>query len=113
MENLGHLSDGYHTFDELYEHRIALWIAVCRVEMAHLEDGYGGNVWRSMLHSDGCAWDGWFLLGMNYAPGAQITYHLPMDKWPLTEFARTLERAPAFDGHSGQDVIDRIKKLFT
>lgn len=29
LPNAGEVSDGYHTFDELYEHRVALFIALC------------------------------------------------------------------------------------
>ena len=50
-------SDGYHTFTELYEHRIALFIALCR---ARSEDDkfYGiDEIWRSKLHSDGTSFE--------------------------------------------------------
>lgn len=105
------ISDGYHTFGELYEHRITLWIALCRL-IAH-SPAYQASfpVWRSQLHSDGSKFEGWFMLGLNQERGEQITYHLPMDKWELTWFADTLEKAPCFDGHSAADVLDRINKI--
>ena len=68
-------------------------------------------MWRSALHSDGTNWDGWFLLGIFTEKGEQITYHLPMTKWIDTNFAVTLDRAPEFDGHTSQDVLERISKL--
>lgn len=100
------VSDGYHTFDELYEHRIALYIALCRA----INDGPNW-VWRSVLHSDGTSFPGWFVLGINKAPGEQITYHLPMIKWDKCEFAYTLDSAPEFDGHTAADVLERLGKL--
>lgn len=100
--DVGKVSDGYHTFNELYAHRVALWIALCR---AH------GGAWRSKLHSDGEAYPGWFLLGLGEEPGKQMTYHLPDHRWDDTEFATTIDRAPSFDGHTSNDVLARVYEL--
>lgn len=107
------VSDGYHTFKELYEHRITLYIALCKnVEYLDVEMGKGGGItWRSELHSDGTKFKGWFILGINYEKGKQITYHLPMSRWNDTKFARTLDKAPEWDGHTPQDVLERIKSF--
>lgn len=99
------ISDGYHTFDELYDHRITLYIALCK------SYNNGTNVWRSQLHSDGSNYDGWFILGINYEKGKQITYHIPNERWDETEFAPKLTMAPDFDGHTSADVLERIKLL--
>lgn len=105
-------SDGYHTFDELYDHRITLYIALCRQnKWEDNELGCTRRVWRSKTHSDGTVWDGWFLLGIGKEKGEQITYHLPMIRWDETDFAETLDMAPEFDGHTPNDVLDRIKLL--
>lgn len=103
-------SDGYHTFGELYDHRIMLFIALCEVVMA---GGFYKNpdVWRSKLHSDGSSFDGWFILGLNREKGKQITYHIPIALWENTDFAETLEKAPEYDGHTSSDVLGRLKKL--
>lgn len=103
---LGHLSDGYHTFDELYDHRITLFIALCKQLEMNCE-----YVWRSTLHSDGSAFDGWFIMGIHTDPGKQITYHLPLSRWSETDFAVTQEKAPEWDGHTPADVIERLKTL--
>lgn len=106
------ISDGYHTFEELYEHRITLFVALCRLlknEYKLQMDGQG--VWRSKAHSDGSVWDGWFILGISTVKGQQITYHLPMNKWEQTEFAYTLDKAPDWDGHTAEDVLKRLTYL--
>jgi len=105
-------SDGYHTFTELYDHRITLFIALCR-KMNDLYNfrGEGLYPWKSKLHSDGTGYDGWFIMGMNVTPGKQMTYHLPMSRWEETEFAETLSKAPEWDGHTPADVLERIKTL--
>ena len=56
------ISDGYHTFEELYEHRIRLFIKLCEF-MSEMTppycEGYGCRYgaecrpWRSEKHSDG------------------------------------------------------------
>ena len=100
MTEKGSISDGYHTFDELYEHRHALFGAVVRL--------YGG--WKSRKQSDGTCYPGWFIAGIKTADG-QVTYHLPdrlWDKFPGT----VLEIAPAYDGHTPEDVVSRLKNMW-
>ncbi len=101
------ISDGFHTFDELYDHRITLFIALCRVVWSFT----AVPVWRSRLHSDGSSFDGWFVLGMNRESGKQITYHLPESRWDECDFAKELDRAPEWDGHAPADVLERLKAL--
>ena len=105
VEDGTQVSDGYHTFDELYEHRFALWIALCRT----LQKGYDCT-WRSKLHSDGTSYEGWFVLGCFFVPGSQMTYHLPLSRWEDCDFAPIVDRA-YFDGHTSADVLERLKRL--
>lgn len=105
------VSDGYHTFGELYDHRIALFIALCSMNFA-LEYQYQKPIWRSKIHNDGTSWDGWFILGMGENKGEQISYHLPMSYWNNTDFADTYEKAPyEWDGHTPSDVVERLLNL--
>lgn len=107
--NTNAISDGYHTFGELYDHRITLYIALCRI----LKQTNARYIWRSKYHSDGTLafGGGWFVLGIDYAPGEQITYHLPEELWDKTDFAQTLSCAPEFDGHTSEEVLQRLSKL--
>lgn len=121
------ISDGSHTMNELYDHRIELFIALCRFvqrenEMILEHDkfikGFGYKkedikncVWRSKLHSDGSSYDDWFILGIGKEEGLQATYHLPIERWKETDFAETLDRAPEWDGHTPADVLERLRKL--
>ena len=68
-------------------------------------------MWRSKIHSDGSSYDGWFILGINKEAGEQITYHIPIERWGETDFAETLEKAPEWDGHNSDGVIDRLKRF--
>jgi len=104
-DHIGQVSDGYHTFDELYEHRcllFCLYLSTC-IEW--------GVPWKSRLHPDGSKFDGWFIAGINLgrypAKASVISYHLPDRLWDVCP-AYAIERAPAFDGHTSQDVLERI-----
>lgn len=104
------VSDGYHTFGELYEHRIVNYMALCKFLSIHETNNH--YVWMSRKHSNGSIWDGWFILGIDTAPGNQITYHLPESKWAECRvFADEIEQAPEWDGHTSEQVLQRIDNL--
>lgn len=111
--------DGYHSFGELYEHRFALYIALCKSLVKDCEECKAARgelrdkveVWRSKIHSDDTSYPGWFIMGIGREAGKQISYHLPERFWDVTNFAVTLEKAPAFDGHTPNDVIKRLGDL--
>ena len=97
----GQVSDGFHTFDELYEHRCLLFLAVQRAHPA--------LAWCSKLHADGAMFDGgWFVAGLEL-PTGQVTYHLPICFWPLAAAcARELPFAPPWDGHTPAQAVARL-----
>lgn len=113
------VSDGYHTIDELYEHRISIYIALCKQIQQADETAreYGGvkrenRVWKSKFHHDGSSFEGWFILGIGKETGSQISYHLPLSKWEETDFVDSFNEAPCeFDGHTSQDVLQRLKNI--
>lgn len=99
--NTNLISDGYHTFGELYEHRIELFITLARL----IQTRTMMVVWR--FKTD----DKWFLLGIHKTTGEQITYHLPVSKWEECDFADTPTIKPEWDGHTSADVLKRLKEL--
>lgn len=102
-EITGETSDGYHTFNELYEHRHFLFKAVCKA--------YSSTAWRSKKHSDGSSFKGWFIAGVVNLKGKDITYHIPMRLWKDFAHCTTLEKAPEWDGHTSTDALKRLKYL--
>jgi hypothetical protein len=100
----GEVSDGYHTFDELYEHRHALFMALLATRP--------GLSWMSHLHEDGTSMEGWFIAGVNL-PQGPITYHLPIRLWNECAATGCLFRvnAPKWDGHTSTEVIQRLKRF--
>lgn len=100
--------DGYHTFDELYEHRIILFLALCTLWYNNCPD----DIWMSKKHSDGSELPGWFILGINKEPGFQMTYHLPDRYWDEASYvANILAIAPEWDGHTSDAVLERLRNL--
>jgi hypothetical protein len=104
MTDTSQISDGYHTFAELYEHRHALFLALLRYH------AQSNEVWKSRLHSDGSSFDGWFIVGSHF-DGKQVTYHLPESIWNRCTWIEELERSPLWDGHTSSDVVNRINNF--
>lgn len=108
----GQISDGYHTFDELYDHRCLLFLAFQEAELRIREiSGHDLGCWKSKKHADGSEWEGWFISGLILKimqSELVITYHIPMKYWDLCE-APEQELAPEWDGHTSEDVIERLK----
>lgn len=101
------VSDGFHTFDELYEHRCELYLALAR---SMVRAGPTPIVFRAKRHHDGSGYDGWFMLGIGSEPGQQITYHLPLRLWDRADFAEAFDLSPVpFDGHTSADVLNRLR----
>jgi len=92
---IGQLSDGYHSFDELYAHRMQLFAVICRQNQAH--------AWKSKLHHDGTMFDDYFIVGVE-TPMGQFTYHYPIVNWGLFQ-VRELDKAPEWDNHTADDVV--------
>lgn len=101
--NADDISDGYHTFGELYRHRTVLFAALCH---DHIEDA-----WVSKEHADGTMYDGMFIAGI-HLPCGDVTYHIEGEYWELFSDLPYLNRAPTFDGHTPNDVLDRITSTY-
>lgn len=96
------ISDGYHTFEELYFHRMMLFATICN-QNKHL-------AWKSKQHHDGTMFDGdMFICGIE-TPEGQYTYHYHMKFWDMYD-VKELEYAPEYDGHQPSD-ITRLISLF-
>lgn len=95
----GEVSDGYHTFNELYDHRAKLFATLC--------NNNKNIAWKSKSHDDGTMYDGMFIVGIN-TPEGQATYHY--DIYPYWDMfnVKEIEKAPKFDGHTPTDAINRI-----
>ena len=120
------LSDGYHTFKELYEFRKAYnaalfneWASNWR-RSKELQDvgkmiASGSSkfdVHKSWRHHDGelCFGGGWFIV-VAVLPTGQISNHYEAKDWDLFKVPETEKAKYEFDGHTGDDVIKRLLAL--
>lgn len=106
-DNIGEFSDGYHTFNELYDYRKAYNAAFFN-ELA--KQGLY-DVHKSRFHSDGNIPfdnDNWFIV-MAELPTGQISNHYEIKDWDLFNIPEK-EKANVYDGHSPQDVYERLVK---
>ena len=104
-KDMGNVSDGYHTFNELYEYRM-LYNAALFNEFAKqgLYDAH-----KSRKHSDGeypFGDSNWFIV-MAELPTGQISNHYEMKDWDKFQIPEK-EVANKWDGHSPRDVADRL-----
>ncbi|MHA1942364.1 MAG: WDGH domain-containing protein [Candidatus Hodarchaeales archaeon] len=95
------ISDGYHTFGELYEHRHLLFL---NVVLANPKISF-----KTWFNNGKEKYDGWFILGMNAKYG-QISYHIPEKYWDVAR-VKQLELNSGYDGHNSQDVLIRLMKM--
>lgn len=95
----GNISDGYHTFDELYYHRCVLFSLICNQN----------NIvaWKSKKHHTGDMYEGMFIVGVE-TPYGQVTYHYDLKYWDMFK-VQELEFAPEWDGSSPSDCIERMR----
>jgi len=108
------VGDEYHTMDELYEHRLALCVALWKVYDNYITPiGHRVKCWKSLYHSDGSMFPGFFVVGMTitrFTDTVQITYHYKLEEWKRFNVIE-YERAPTYDGHTSRDVIQRLLEL--
>jgi hypothetical protein len=103
----GEISDGFHTFEELYDHRRALTALLAAGAAS------AGDSWRSKAHhpEDSPMFEGgYFIVGINL-PNGTITYHYKLSHWDDFASVPELEHAPRWDGASPADTVTRCLEL--
>ena len=88
------ISDKWHTFGELYYHRMILTLALMRQNK--------DKAWKSKQHHDGTMFEDSFICGID-TPKGQYSYHYDLEHWELFN-VKELDKAPEYDGHKPEDV---------
>ena len=109
----GSTSDGYHTFDELYEFRMLYHAAF--VNTRHIAErrlGAKPTTVKALKHSDGewCFGGGWFIVVTDLPGIGQISNHYETKHWDLFKVP-VVDVPPAFDGHTPGDVAERLREF--
>lgn len=96
VNDIEDLSDGFHTFNDLYEQRMWLFAA--------LVNAYKDKAWKSLRHEDGehCFGGDLFIVGID-TPEGSYTYHYGIQYWDVFD-CQILPRAKHWDGHTDKDV---------
>jgi hypothetical protein len=98
------ISDGFHTFGELYDHRRALTAVLASAAATE------GDSWRSKAHhpEDSPMFEGgYFIVGIKLPTGT-ITYHYKLSHWDDFAAVPELEHAPKWDGAAPGETVDRL-----
>lgn len=124
------ISDGHHTFDELYQFRLmynaalfnewaSTWYEIQKLENeGHWVTYDKGadvpkyDVHKSWKHYDGedCFGGGWFIV-VAMLPSGQISNHYKKEHWDLFKIPEEPKAKYEWDGHTPQDVLNRLKDL--
>lgn len=103
------ISDGYHTFGELYEHRMLYNAAFCKIAKELKSNEI--KCFKSNKHSDNTpCFDGtWFIVSMEL-PTGQISNHYKKEYFDLFD-VQYVPNAPIWDGHTTQIALERLKSF--
>jgi hypothetical protein len=121
VSEVGDISDGYHTFNELYHYRMlynAAWLnALYDDLLLHVQHGWltqsnleAYDLHKSWKHSDGedCFGGGWFIVVVDL-PSGQVTNHYEAKDWEKFRIPER-EKASEWDGHTPQEAAERLEK---
>ena len=116
---VGELTDGYHTFNELYEFRkvynAALFNEWVDIKTFNKDGSWCSkyDVHKSWKHYDGelCFGGGWFIVSA-MLPTGLISNHYEAKDWNLFKVPEVEKALFEYDGHTAQDVLQRLKDLY-
>lgn len=96
VTDVGDVSDGFHTFNQLYHQRAMLFACIVNQNK--------DKAWKTHKHEDGtlCFGGGWFLVTIDTPQGA-YGYHYEDKYWGLFD-CQELETAKHWDGYTEEDV---------
>ena len=101
------ISDGYHTFGELYEFRKQFNIILFNQWSKEKQH----DVHKSFRHSDGeWCFEGEYFIVVAELPNGQISFHYELKDWDLFKIPEKVI-PNEFDGHTPQDVLERLRQL--
>lgn len=98
------ISDGHHTFEELYLERVALLAIIC--------NSNPNIAWKSKRHFDEIndpMFNGDFIIGIN-TPEGMANYHLKLKYWDIFTITE-IDYAPKFNNHTPEDDINKLFSL--
>lgn len=98
------ISDGNHTFRELYKQRLVLFCTICNL--------FPDISWKAKKHFDNDndpMFNGCFIAGIN-TPEGVACYHIKLEYWDLFTIPE-IEKSPEYTLYSSDEVLERILSL--
>ena len=97
VKDVGDVSDGYHTFNQLYHQRALLFATIVNT--------HKDISWKTRCHEDGepCFGGGWFLVTVD-TPAGSYGYHYDDSYWDYFQ-CEEIPKAKHWDGYTEADVI--------
>lgn len=107
FEDRGEISDGYHTFNELYRYRM-LYNAIAFNELCDR----GFKVQKSIRHSDGeLCFGGSHFIVIAELPSGQVSNHYKLKYWDLFHVREVDIPTIMYDGHTPNEAADRLESF--
>ena len=104
------ISDGYHTFSELYELRLAYNAALFNEWTSGKKyDVHKSKTFQDIETGEYTQWEGWFIV-VAETPNGQIGNHYPVAAWDKFKVAEK-EKANAWDGNMPDTICERLFQL--
>lgn len=102
VKDVGDVSDGYHTFSQLYHQRAVLFATIVNANK--------DISWKTRKHEDGeyCFGGGWFLVTID-TPNGAYGYHYEDKYWNMFK-CKEIPMAKHWDGYTEENV-DRLLSL--
>jgi len=103
-ENIKNISDGHHTFDDLYREKVVLLALTC--------NSNSELAWKSKKHFDeknDPMFNGDFIVGL-ITPKGIANFHIKLPYWNMFDIEE-LVHAPKYDGHSWDDDMNYLFSL--
>lgn len=96
VSDIEDLSDGFHTFAQLYYQRMILSAVIVKQNK--------NKSWKSLRHENGelCFGGGWFIVGID-TPEGSYTYHYETKYFDLFD-CEIIDYGKHWDGHTEKDV---------
>lgn len=96
VDDIDDVSDGYHTFNNLYYQRMILFAVIVSLNK--------DLAWKSYKHNDGtlCFGGGWFIVGIS-TPKGDFTYHYKNEYYDYFD-CKELEVGKKWDGHTEYNI---------
>jgi hypothetical protein len=109
-ESRGEYSDECHTFNELYDTRMALNAMLFN----ELSKNYKYGIHKSLRHNDGeLCFGGKYFIVVATLPSGVISFHYGIEHWDLFNIPEVRKSHTVYDGYTTQDVIKRLLEACT